>query len=234
MNRLIACQIQDVNRLAADILAITLVLDADSFFYRPGQHIDLVLADGARRSFSIASGTCTSGTIDLHVREVMSSQFIANVLETRGRQGCLAIAGPFGELYYRGAPEAPGSEIILIASGTGFSSIKAIMEALIKTGSPHPVHLYWGGRCGADLYLRSWVEQVMKVMPNLSFIPVLSAPQPEDQWTGRSGKVHQAVMADFPDMHNCHIYACGAPAVIESARRDFSDFCGLPKSQFIA
>ncbi|MFJ2366382.1 FAD-binding oxidoreductase [Pseudomonas sp. NPDC087697] len=234
MNGLIACQIQDVNRLATDILGITLALDTDSFSYRPGQYIDLVLADGARRSFSIASGTCTSKTIDVHVREVTSSQFIANVLETRGKPGCLAIAGPFGELYYRGAPEVPGSAIILMASGTGFSSIKAIMEALLESGSQHPIYLYWGGRCGADLYLRTWVEQVMKAMPGLSFIPVLSAPEPQDRWTGRSGNVHQAVMADFPDMRNCHIYACGAPIVVESARRDFSDLCGLPKSQFVA
>lgn len=234
MNGLIACQIQDVNRLASDILGITLALEADSFSYRPGQYIDLVLADGARRSFSIASGACTSGTIDVHVREVSSSQFITSVLDTRGKPGNLAIAGPFGELYYRGAPEAPEAAIILLASGTGFSSIKAIMEALLETGSHHPVYLYWGGRCGADLYLRAWVEQVMAVMPGLSFVPVLSAPEPEDQWDGRIGNVHQAVMADFPDMRHCHVYACGAPVVIESSRRDFNELCGLPMAQFVA
>lgn len=234
MKGLIACQIQDVNRLATDILGITLALDAESFSYRAGQYIDLVLADGSRRSFSIASGTCTSSTIDVHVREVTGSRFIANVLETRGKTGSLAIAGPFGELYYRGEPQAPGSAIILMASGTGFSSIKAIIEALLETGSQHPVHLYWGGRCGADLYLKSWVARVMEMMPCLSFTPVLSDPQPEDQWSGRGGNVHQAVMADFPDMRHCHIYACGAPIVVESARRDFSERCGLPTSQFIA
>ena len=193
----------------------------------------MVLADGVRRSFSIASGACTAGTIDLHVRET-NSQFIANVLETHGKSGYLAIAGPFGNLYYRGAPAVPGSAIILMASGTGFSAIKAIMEALLETGSQHPVYLYWGGRGGADLHLKAWVEQVMKTMPSLSFIPVLSAPEPEDKWIGRSGNVHQEVMADFPDMRNCYIYACGAPIVVESARRDFSGICGLPKSQFFA
>lgn len=50
MNGLIACQIQDVDRLATGILAITLALDADSFSYRPGQYIDLILADCVENS----------------------------------------------------------------------------------------------------------------------------------------------------------------------------------------
>lgn len=234
MNGLIACQIQGVNQLATDIFSITLLLDTDSFSYRPGQYIDLVLSDGTRRSFSIASGACTLGTIDLHVRAAKSSQFIINVLKTRDTPGCLAISGPFGELYYRGAPKASDSVIIFMASGTGFSSIKAIMEALLETGSQHPIYLYWGGRCGNDLYLKTWVEQLMQTTPYLTFIPVLSAPMSHERWTGRTGNVHQAVMADFPDMSNCHVYACGSPIVVESARRDFSELCYLPDSQFFA
>lgn len=234
MTRLTACQIQNVKQLASDILCITFALDTDSFTYLPGQYIDLVLKDEARRSFSIAGGTRTPSTIDVHVRVVESSQFIGKVLETCGKPGNLAIAGPYGELYYRGAPKAPDAMIILMASGTGFSSIKAIVEELLETGLQHPVYLYWGGCRGADLYLREWAEQIIGVRPGLSFVPVLSAPELDDQWTGRCGNVHQAVMADFPDMRNCHVYACGAPIVVESARKDFSDLCGLPETQFIA
>ena len=79
-----------------------------------------------------------------------------------------------------------------------------------------------------------WVKEVMEVMPNLYFVPVLSNPSIEDRWAGRIGNVHQIAMEDFPDMSNCHIYACGAPVVIDSARTDFSNQCKLPQSQFFA
>lgn len=231
---LINCQIQSIDRLADEILEVNLKLDRDKFEYKPGQYINLVLSDGNYRSFSIASGACRSGSIDLHIREIAASQFIRELLDTREKPGSLALEGPFGDLYYRGAPASSGSTILLLASGTGFSSIKAILEELKELNCTHQICLYWGGRCRDDLYLTTWVEHVVKIMPNLSFIPVLSSPVVEDQWSGRIGNVHQIAIDDFPDMKNCHVYACGSPVVIESARNDFHQQCGLPLSQFFA
>jgi len=69
---------------------------------------------------------------------------------------------------------------------------------------------------------------------HFTFIPVLSEPAPEDQWPGRTGFVHQAVMKDFPDLSGYQVYACGAPAMIEAAKREFSQRCGLPPDEFFA
>ena len=65
-------------------------------------------------------------------------------------------------------------------------------------------------------------------------MPVVSDATAEDAWTGRTGFVHQAVMADFPDLSHHQVYACGAPIVIESAQRDFVARCGLPEDEFYA
>jgi CDP-4-dehydro-6-deoxyglucose reductase len=70
--------------------------------------------------------------------------------------------------------------------------------------------------------------------PNFTFIPVLSEPRPEDAWPGRTGFVHEAVMVDFPDLSGYQVYACGAPPMIDAARRDFVARCGLPETQFYA
>ena len=74
----------------------------------------------------------------------------------------------------------------------------------------------------------------MAEMPNLRFVPVVSDALPDDEWTGRTGYVHQAVLEDFPDLSGFQVYACGAPIVVESARTDYSAKAGLPPEEFFA
>ena len=69
-------------------------------------------------------------------------------------------------------------------------------------------------------------------LPNLRYVPVLSEPKAEDGWSGRTGFVHQAVMADLPDLSGHQVYACGAPVMVESAMKDFIERCGLPGDEF--
>ncbi|HSW21231.1 MAG TPA: CDP-6-deoxy-delta-3,4-glucoseen reductase, partial [Burkholderiaceae bacterium] len=57
---------------------------------------------------------------------------------------------------------------------------------------------------------------------------------PEDGWSGRTGLVHQAVMADLPALSAHQVYACGVPVMVESAKRDFVADCALPEDEFYA
>jgi CDP-4-dehydro-6-deoxyglucose reductase len=65
-------------------------------------------------------------------------------------------------------------------------------------------------------------------------VPVVSNALPEDDWQGRTGFVHQAVMEDFPDLSGHQVYACGAPIVVDSARSAYVQQCGLPAEEFFA
>ena len=71
-------------------------------------------------------------------------------------------------------------------------------------------------------------------MPQLRYVPVLSEATPDDAWSGRTGFVHQAVMADLPDLSGHEVYACGAPVMVDAAQRDFVARCGLPAEAFFA
>ncbi len=123
---------------------------------------------------------------------------------------------------------------MLLASGTGFAPIKALIEELHRLGSIRPVRLYWGARRQADLYLHDWLATAKELLPQLEYVPVLSEPAAADAWTGRTGFVHQAVMDDLPDLSGYQVYACGAPVMVESAERDFVARCGLPDAEFYA
>jgi CDP-4-dehydro-6-deoxyglucose reductase len=122
----------------------------------------------------------------------------------------------------------------MLASGTGFAPIKSIVEHMIEKQIHRPVTLYWGGRRPRDIYMMDLAKGWSAALPGFKFVPVVSDALPEDEWTGRTGLVHQAVMQDFSDMSGHQVYACGAPIVVESARRDFSSLCRLPAEAFFA
>jgi CDP-4-dehydro-6-deoxyglucose reductase len=96
------------------------------------------------------------------------------------------------------------------------------------------VVLYWGCRSRQDLYMDALPRQWADSEPNFRYVPVLSEPRPEDVWSGRTGFVHEAVMADLPKLSGYEVYACGAPVMVEAARRDFTGRCSLPAEAFFA
>ena len=77
-------------------------------------------------------------------------------------------------------------------------------------------------------------EEWARSVPNFKYVPVISDALPEDGWSGRSGFVHRAVMEDLPDLSGYQVYACGAPIVVDSAKRDFVAQCKLPEEEFYA
>ena len=125
------------------------------------------------------------------------------------------------------------TDTLIDTFGTGFAPIKAILEHMQHMEITRPVTLYWGGRRPEDLYLNDWVQAQLAVMPNLTYVPVISNALPEDNWTGRTGFVHQAVLQDTPDLSGHQVYACGAPIVVDSARADYTS-AGLPADEFYA
>ena len=122
---------------------------------------------------------------------------------------------------------------MFLASGTGFAPIKAILEHMQFKGITRPAVLYWGGRRPQDLYLNDWLQAQLALMPNLRYVPVISDAQPEDNWSGRTGFVHQAVLEDIADLSGHQVYACGAPIVVDSARSAYTK-AGLPDDEFYA
>jgi CDP-4-dehydro-6-deoxyglucose reductase, E3 len=218
-----------------DVMAIQLQLPAsDTLQYKAGQYIEFILRDGARRSYSMATAPHIAGegkTLELHIRHMPGGKFTDHVFGAMKEKEIQRIEGPFGSFHLDEDSEKP---MVLLASGTGFAPIKAIIQQLQHQGITRPAVLYWGGRRPADLYMHDWVLAHVAAMPNLSYVPVVSNALPEDGWTGRTGFVHQAVMADFPDLSAHQVYACGAPIVVDSAKADFVKLCQLPEDEFYA
>ncbi len=228
-------RVSSITRPAPDVAILQLQLPAnDRLQYHAGQYVEFILRDGARRSYSMANAPHTQVDkpgIELHLRHLPGGKFTDHVFGAMKEKEILRIEGPFGSFFLREDSDKP---MILLASGTGFAPIKAIIEHLQFTNNQRQAVLYWGCRSQADLYLHDWALNAAAQMPNLTYIPVLSEPKPDDAWIGRTGFVHAAVMHDHPNLMNYQVYACGVPVMVESAKRDFEMKCGLPNDEFYA
>lgn len=225
-------RISTLEKLSDDVMLMTLQLPAtEALAYRAGQYIEFLLKDGKRRSYSLANAPHVDQPLTLHIRHMPGGLFTDQVFSTLKERDIMRFEGPHGSFFLREDSVKP---IILLASGTGFAPIKALIEQLIHTESNRTMHLYWGGRRPQDIYMNTLCEDWAHSLPHLTYIPVVSDALDEDHWQGRTGFVHQAVVADFPDLSNYQVYACGAPIVIESAQRDFVQVCHLPENEFYA
>jgi CDP-4-dehydro-6-deoxyglucose reductase len=222
-----------VERRAEDVALVRVQLPANvNVRFRAGQYVEFILRDGSRRSYSMANAPHNLGTpaaIELHIRHMPGGKFTDHVFGAMKEKDILRMEGPFGSFFLREESDKP---MVLLASGTGFAPIKALIEHMHHLGSIRPVRLYWGARRRSDLYMEDWIPTAKALLPQLEYVPVLSEAAPEDAWTGRTGFVHQAVMADYPDLSGYQVYACGVPIMVESAHRDFVAQCRLPEDEF--
>jgi CDP-4-dehydro-6-deoxyglucose reductase len=225
-------RVAKLDRVADDVMVVSLQLPANERLqYRAGQYIEFLLKDGKRRSYSMANAPHLDEHVTLHIRHMPGGVFTDHVFNTMKERDILRFEGPLGTFFLREDSDKP---MVLLASGTGFAPIKAIVEHAIDKKSNRPMVLYWGGRRPKDLYMNALCEEWARTLPNFKYIPVISDALPEDAWTGRTGFVHRAVMEDFPDLSAHQVYACGAPLMVESAQRDFVAQCKLPEDEFYA
>jgi CDP-4-dehydro-6-deoxyglucose reductase len=229
--RKLPCRIEKIEKVAPDVAIVSLKLPANERLqYLAGQYIDLLLKDGRRRSFSMATPPENDALLEVHVRHVPGGYFSGLLFnEFKGRE-ILRLEGPLGTFFLRDSDKP----IVFVAGGTGFAPVKAVIEHALNHDVQRPMALYWGARASRDLYLPDLPGTWQARHRDFRFIPVLSDPLPEDRWPGRTGLVHKAVMTDFPDLSGYQVYACGGPAMIDAARRDFAMQCGLPENEFFA
>jgi CDP-4-dehydro-6-deoxyglucose reductase len=230
----VPCRVKTIDRPTADVAVIEVRLPMnENFLFAAGQYIDMLLKDGRRRSYSIATAPSAEGVtvLELHIRHVPGGAFTDHVFGALKVGEILRFEGPLGTFFLREDSHKP---IVLLASGTGFAPIKSIVEYARMRGIRRPMTLYWGARVRADLYRHALAEQWAAEIPDFRYIPVLSEPTAADAWTGRTGFVHEAVMQDLPDLSGHQVYACGAPVMVDAARRDFTARCGLSEAEFFA
>jgi len=218
------CRIARLTPLAPDVMQLWLRLPAvERLRFHPGQYLDVLLENGRRRSFSIASPPHDSEALELHVRRVNGGGFSERLfgaaagVGSLGTGALLRIEGPIGQFSYR---EGLGP-VLMVAGGTGFAPLKSMLRHMLETGIRRDLHLYWGARHTQDVYEEALVLEWVRRHPQLKFTAVLSEASAAEAAHHRAGWVHEAVLADYPELARFEVYAAGPPAMIEAMRTHF-------------
>lgn len=218
--RKLPARVEAMQRFTDDIMALRLKLPRGVHLqFLAGQYIDILMTDGRRRAFSIASAPSQADFIELHIRHVAGGDFTAQVFSDMKLRDILRLEGPLGTFFVRRSSARPK---IMMGGGTGFAPLKAMIEELAAAGeitTQRPIALYWGGAQAQDLYAMALLEDWAKTLPGFTFTPVLT--DADADWRGRRGYVHQAVLADHSDLSDFDVYMSGPPAMIKAARGDF-------------
>ena len=205
--------------LSTDVMQLGLTMaDGSRMKFFAGQYINIVLDNGERRSFSFATAPHAAEEIELQVRLVPGGRFTTAVFDGMKVGDNLKFEGPLGTFTLREDSKKP---IVFVAGSTGFAPVKSMVESAFHNAIDREMILYWGVRRRHDLYLGKLAEQWAREHSNFKFVAVLSAPEPEDEWTGRTGLVHEAILADFPDLSRHQVYACGSVQMVQAAQPAF-------------
>ncbi len=219
-------RVHSMERLTPEVMRLRLdVIGGTPPPFVAGQYINIVLDDGQRRAFSFANAPHDNRQIELHVRLIPGGRFTGAVFNTMKPGDELEFEGPLGDFRLSNSD----TPILLVAGATGFAPIKSIVEDAFQRGIARPMWLYWGVRRRRDLYMLELAEQWAREHTNFHVVPVLS--EPGDEWSGRRGLVHEAMLHDFPDLSGREVYVCGSVKMVEAAVPAFiarglgEDFC---------
>jgi CDP-4-dehydro-6-deoxyglucose reductase len=230
--RMMPARVTQKNLLAANVMQLKLQLPkAQRLQFLAGQYIDILLPGGKRRAFSIASAPASEDQIELHVRHVDGGDFTGWVFEKLKERDILRLEGPQGTFFIRhDQPERP---MIFVGGGTGFAPLKSMMEDLLSHGDERSIHLFWGTRDREELYLDNLPRQWASEHAHIRYDIALSEPGKSDEHRELSyfnGFVHQAVLAQYPDLSGFDVYMSGPPAMIDAGRAAFLAQ-GLPEDR---
>ena len=224
--KMLPCRVHAVEHLSHDVVRLYLKLpETQRLQFLAGQYLDFMLADGRRRAFSIANAPHDDAFIELHIRHVDGGEFTDWVFNQMKERTILRIQAPLGTFVLDEDSPRP---MIFMGGGTGLAPLKGQIEQAFESGIERPMHLYWGVRSKRDLYLPDLPVKWAREHANFTFVPVLS--EPDEDWQGRTGWVHDAVVEDFPELSGYDLYMAGPPPMVNAGREAFRA-AGMPDGQ---
>jgi CDP-4-dehydro-6-deoxyglucose reductase len=224
--RTVPARIASLEHVAPGIVRVFLRLPPSAKFeFLAGQYVD-VIAEGVRRSYSLANAPRADGLLELLIKRVEDGVLSRFWFERAEPNALIRLEGPLGTFCLR---DAAPKHLVFLATGTGIAPVKALLEELgadPARAAGHHLSVYWSNR-DADAFC--WRPD--PAGPAVDFIPLTSRADPA--WTGRRGYVQDAAVDDGIDPDDTAVYACGSIHMIASARAKLIAI-GLPPKRFFS
>ena len=141
------------------------------------------------------------------------------------------MSGPYGDFHIQDTD----AEMLYIGGGAGMAPLRAQILHLFRTlHTGRKVSYWYGARSKKEIFYEEDFREIEKQFPNFSFHIALSDPQPEDNWTGYVGFIHQVIYDNYLKDHDApediEYYMCG-PGPMANAVKKMLDDLGVPRSQ---
>lgn len=207
------CKVEDIIFPVDNIAILRLRLPPSiNFKYLSGQYLNLKYK-GISRSYSIANSEESSKFIELHISKMENGKFSELIFNSISKDQLMSLEGPLGTFFIRNN----NRQKILIAGGVGYAPIKAMLESYFLSEESEKIFLYWGVSHSNYFYseeIKLWESEY----ECFTYVPVVS--EHDNNWTGRNGMVHHAVLEDFGSFNNPDFYICGPPIMVDYAVED--------------
>lgn len=124
----------------------------------------------------------------------------------------VVISGPFGEFFAKDTD----AEMVFIGGGAGMAPMRShIFDQLKRLHSKRKISFWYGARSRREMFYEEDFDQLQAENDNFRWHVALSDPQPEDNWTGYTGFIHNVLLENYlknhPAPEDCEFYMCGPP-----------------------
>ena len=141
------------------------------------------------------------------------------------------MSGPYGDFHIQDTD----AEMLYIGGGAGMAPLRAQILHLFRTlHTGRKVSYWYGARSKKEIFYEEDFREIEKQFPNFSFHIALSDPQPEDNWTGYTGFIHQVILDNYLKDHEApediEYYMCG-PGPMANAVKAMLENLGVERSQ---
>ena len=143
------------------------------------------------------------------------------------------ISGPYGEFFAK----ETDNEMVFIGGGAGMAPMRShIFDQLIRKHSTRKMSFWYGARSLKEMFYEDEFNELAAKNDNFVWHLALSEPQPEDNWTGLTGFIHQVLLDEYLSKHpapeDCEYYLCGPP-MMNTAVIKMLDSLGVPKENIM-
>jgi Na+-transporting NADH:ubiquinone oxidoreductase subunit F len=141
----------------------------------------------------------------------------------------VTISGPYGEFFIKDTDR----EMVYVGGGAGMAPLRSHLFHLFHTlKSKRKVSYWYGARSKREIFYEDEFREIEKNFPNFTFNIALSEPQPEDNWTGYTGFIHQVLydnyLKDHEEPEEIEYYMCGPPMMNDAVQKTLYDL-GVPE-----
>jgi len=143
------------------------------------------------------------------------------------------VSGPYGEFFAKDT----NAEMVFIGGGAGMAPMRShILDQLLRIGTKRKISFWYGARSLREAFYVDEFDNLAAENHNFSWHLALSEPQPNDNWAGHTGFIHNVLwenyLKDHPAPEDCEYYMCGPP-VMNSAVMALLDAQGVDKENIM-